>query len=375
MREQSKWRNPSKKPLLTWIQLMMNLCPRKIFCRTPLLELKALAQASPLPVNTDTQPHSTARCQQPHEDSSYKLKNVPKNQLPGGQDIFWFSPQTNQLIFILLTPACLFWVVFFETLNWFKPEVPTHTRISLYTCFKYLFLLFSSTAISLPKHGSIILSRQFISSLVLRISLNLSFVLPELFTAFHSVLQCFHHLCCCKRGRAGVTKLSMTRNFGNSSGFLRVPYMFKEQFLNTSGSSHHIPRLLHPEAVRQGYYLDFLLSNMPKKEPIFVLWRLHSLLINTFLQLTQTPHVYPEINISELQKAIYSLLPAFHVFVKATSMERILQNWSAWSQQIPYLFGEVRNWISKEGWKNYHGCKFRTTITDEGTDHVLPRAF
>lgn len=63
---------------------MMNLCPRKIFCRTPLLELKALAQASPLPVNTDTQPHSTARCEQLHEDSSCKFKNVPKTSSQGG---------------------------------------------------------------------------------------------------------------------------------------------------------------------------------------------------------------------------------------------------------------------------------------------------
>lgn len=45
----------------TWMQLMMNLCPRKIFCKTPLLELKARAQASPLPVNTATQAHSSAR--------------------------------------------------------------------------------------------------------------------------------------------------------------------------------------------------------------------------------------------------------------------------------------------------------------------------
>lgn len=86
---QNKWgSNPKEEippwnPFLTWIQLMMNLCPRKIFCRTPLLELKALAQASPLPVNTDTQPHSTARCEQPREVSSCKFKNVPKTSSQG----------------------------------------------------------------------------------------------------------------------------------------------------------------------------------------------------------------------------------------------------------------------------------------------------
>lgn len=172
---QNKWgsnqkeETPPRNLFLTWIQLMMNLCPRKIFCRTPLLELKALAQASPLPVNTDTQPHSTARCEQPHEDTSYKFKNVLKTSSQGGMTYFdSLLRQTRSFSFCWPQHACFEY--FFETLNWYKPEVPTHTRISLYTCFKYLFLLFSSTAISLPKCASIILSRQFTSSLVLRIS-------------------------------------------------------------------------------------------------------------------------------------------------------------------------------------------------------------
>lgn len=70
--------------------------------------------------------------------------------------------------------------------------------------------------------------------------------------------------------------------------------------------------------------------------------------MNTYFPFTypQIPRVYLEIKISDVQKATYSLLPAFHVSAKATSVERLLQNWNAW-KQISYILGEAGQWIPK----------------------------
>lgn len=79
---------------------MMNLCPRKIFCKTPLLELKARAQASPLPVNTATQAHSSARGRigAATKDSSCHFRNTPRSSSQRSTAIL-ISPPPSMLLF------------------------------------------------------------------------------------------------------------------------------------------------------------------------------------------------------------------------------------------------------------------------------------
>lgn len=122
MREQSKGRNPIKKPLSYLDTVDDELVSSEDLLQdsTPGVESSCTGITTSCEHwhNDTAEPDVSSHMRTAHTSSKMYLKPAPRGST--------FTPQTNQIIFILLTPAC-FWVVFFETLYWFKPEVPTHT--------------------------------------------------------------------------------------------------------------------------------------------------------------------------------------------------------------------------------------------------------